>query len=219
MRILCVTYRQWAFDIYSEIQKNSNYLYLVIDSYEKYSDEIVHDFKPDYILFYGWSWIVSSDIINSYKCIMLHPSPLPKYRGGSPIQNQIINNEKESMVTLFVMTNNLDDGDIVLQEKISLNGHLNSIFESITKIGTKLTMEMLKGNYTLKQQNNTEATYYKRRKANESEITIEELKTKSSEYLFNKIRMLEDPYPNAYIKTIDGKKLLLKLVEVENEKD
>jgi len=215
MRILCVTYRQWAIDIYLDIQKNSDHLYLIIDSHEKYSDNIVHDFKPDYILFYGWSWIVSSDIINNYKCIMLHPSPLPKYRGGSPIQNQIINNEKQSMVTLFIMTDNLDDGDIVLQEEISLNGHLDSIFEGITKIGIKLTMEMLKGNYSLKQQNNTQATYYKRRKSSESEITIEELKTKSSEYLFNKIRMLEDPYPNAYIKTIDGKKLLLKMVEVE----
>jgi len=217
MRILCITYRQWAIDIYSEIQKNSDYIYLIIDSFEKYSDEIVHDFKPDYILFYGWSWIVSSNIINNYKCIMLHPSPLPKYRGGSPIQNQIINNEKQSMVTLFIMTDNLDDGDIIFQKEISFKGHLEEIFKNITKIGIELTMKMLKGNYNLSKQDNTQATYCKRRKPSESEITIEELKTKSSEYLFNKIRMLEDPYPNAYINTIDGKRILLKHVELTDE--
>jgi methionyl-tRNA formyltransferase len=217
MRILCIGYRQWALDIYSEIQKNSDYLYLIINSYEKYSDKIIYDFKPDYILFYGWSWIVSKEIINNYKCIMLHPSPLPKYRGGSPIQNQIINNEKDSMVTLFLMTDNLDDGDIIAQHKISLEGHLNDIFKRITQIGIKLTIEMLKGNYSLIQQDNTQATYCKRRKSSESEITIDELQTKSSEYLFNKIRMLEAPYPNAYIDTIDGKKLMLKYVEVEDE--
>jgi len=217
MRILCITYRQWALDIYSNIQKNSDHLYLTIDSYEKYSDEIIYDFKPDYILFYGWSWIVPSNIINNYKCIMLHPSPLPKYRGGSPIQNQIINNEKQSMITLFIMTDNLDDGDIILQKEISLEGHLDSIFKNITKIGIELTMKMLKGDYSLTKQDNTQATYCKRRKPSESEITIDELKTKSSEYLFNKIRMLEDPYPNAYITTIDEKRILLKYVEVIDE--
>ena len=44
---------------------------------------------PDIVLFYGWSWKVSEKLINKFDCLMLHPSPLPKYRGGSPIQNQI----------------------------------------------------------------------------------------------------------------------------------
>ena len=43
---------------------------------------------------------------------MLHPSPLPKFRGGSPIQNQIIRNKKKSMVTIFRINNILDGGDI-----------------------------------------------------------------------------------------------------------
>ena len=47
-----------------------------------------------------------------------------------------------------------------------------------------------------------------------SEITVEEISTKSGEYLYNKIRMLQDPYPNAFIKTSDGKKLKIKLAEL-----
>jgi tRNA(Ile)-lysidine synthase TilS/MesJ len=39
---------------------------------------------------------------------------------------------------------------------------------------------------------------------------------KDSTYLYNKIRMLEYPYPNAYIKTIDGKKILIKLAELND---
>ena len=48
---------------------------------------------------------------------MLHPSPLPKYRGGSPIQNQIINGESKSAVTLFKINNKIDQGDIIYQKE------------------------------------------------------------------------------------------------------
>ena len=44
------------------------------------------------------------------------------------------------------------------------------------------------------------------------EEEAEQIKESSN---YNKIRMLQDPYPNSYIKTIDGKKLKLKLVELE----
>ena len=216
MKILCVSYRDWALEIYDYISKNSEHQLLIIDSYDDYSEEKVFEFNPDYILFYGWSWIVSKEIILNYQCIMLHPSPLPKYRGGSPIQNQIIEGEKKSMVTLFFMTDNLDDGDIILQKEISLIGHLSDIFADIIKVGIELTNKFLDGDYILTKQVEKDATYCKRRKPSDSEITLEDLKTKSSDYLFNKIRMLEDPYPNAYIKTIDGKKLLLKFVELDN---
>ena len=50
---------------------------------------------------------------------------------------------------------------------------------------------------------------YSRRKPRDSEITLKDLKTKSANYLYNKIRMLQSPYPNAYIKTVDGKKIYL----------
>ena len=43
-----------------------------------------------------------------------------------------------------------------------------------------------------------------------SEITLKELRTKSGLFLINKIRMLQDPYPNPYIRTKDNKKLIIK---------
>ena len=45
--------------------------------------------------------------------------------------------------------------------------------------------------------------------------TLDELVNSSSEELYNKICSLEDPYPNAFIKTKDNKKLLFKYVEIE----
>ena len=44
---------------------------------------------------------------------MLHPSSLPQYRGGSPIQNQIIDGIKESEVCIFKMEKEIDSGQII----------------------------------------------------------------------------------------------------------
>ena len=93
--------------------------------------------NPDLVLFYGWSWKIEESVIDNYRCLMLHPSPLPKYRGGSPIQNQIINGETSSAVTIIEMTNELDAGDILAQEKFSLDGNIADILKKITRIGTR----------------------------------------------------------------------------------
>jgi len=215
MKIACVGYREWALNIYKKIMSDFEAQYLFIASKDEYSEEALFTFKPDIVLFYGWSWKISNDILEKFKCIMLHPSKLPKYRGGSPIQNQIINGETESAVTLFVMTDEMDAGDIVAQKPYSLQGHLSEILQRIEKSGIELTLMMLSETPIPTAQDHTAATFCKRRRPEQSEITIEELINKSGTYLYNKVRMLEDPYPNAYIKTSDNKKLILKLVELE----
>jgi len=214
MKVCCVGYRPWALDIYESI-KDNDYEVLIISSKKEYDEEKIIEYDPDYILFYGWSWIINSKLLEDFKCVMLHPSPLPKYRGGSPIQNQIINGEIDSAVTLFLMDSGIDTGDILAQEYLSLEGSLSDIFDRITKIGKKLTLDVLTNNYTLRKQDNENSSYFSRRKPSQSEITIDEIMTKSGEYLHNKIRMLQEPYPSSFIKTSDGRKLKIVLSELE----
>lgn len=209
MRIACVSHREWAISIYNKLKTLTKNDFLIIDTKKHYDEDKILSYNPDLILFYGWSWIVGERLINKFYCIMLHPAPLPKYRGGSPIQNQIINGEKNSAVTLFLMDNGMDTGPILKQEEFKLNGNLSEIFERICNIGYKLTIELFNEGLKPLEQNHSIATTFKRRSPSQSEITLEELQTKSSEYLYNKIRMLQNPYPNAYIKTSDGKKLIL----------
>jgi methionyl-tRNA formyltransferase len=215
MKVLCVGYRTWALDIYDKLFKNyQNGEVFIIRRKEDYSEEYLKTLNPDIILFYGWSWIISETIVNTYKCIMLHPSKLPKYRGGSPIQNQIIDGETESAVTLFLMNTNLDAGPILFQKSMKLDGHIIDIFSRITKIGYEGTMKLLANPIVGVKQNDADATYCTRREKSQSEITLDELATKPAEYLYNKIRMLEDPYPNAFFVANDGKKILFKGVEI-----
>ena len=88
------------------------------------------------------------------------------------------------------------------------------IFNDIIIIGFDLTKEILSKKIIPTPQDNSLATYYKRRTPDQSEITKYEINNSTAEYLYNKIRMLEDPYPNAFIRTSDGKKLIIKTAEL-----
>jgi methionyl-tRNA formyltransferase len=214
MRVACVGYRSWALNIYHEISQDLDHIFLIIKSKEQYDIKLIHSFNPDLILFYGWSWEVSHEIYSNYRSLMLHPSPLPKYRGGSPLQNQIIANEVKSMVSIFQIERDVDAGPIFSQKELSLEGDIDQIFLRIETIGTELTKGILQGSFTPIAQDHSIATYCKRRKPEDSEITIQDLLEKDSKYIFNKVRMLTGPYPRAYIKMADGKKLLLNSVEI-----
>jgi len=214
MRIICIGYRNWALNIYYALKEKTNHKIKIIDSKKKYDDSLIKNFRPDLVLFYGWSWKVSEKIINEYQCIMLHPSPLPKYRGGSPIQNQIIRGETKSAVTIFIMTTKFDEGNIVGQKSFSLEGFIPDIFKRIEKIGLDLTLKFLEGDYIELKQNSNDASYFNRIEPKESELSIDEIKNKDGAYLFNKIRMLTGPYPHAFIRTKDNKRLIIKSVEL-----
>ena len=220
LKIMCVGYRKWSLDIFKKLIEDNSFIVTVFTSKESLTYEIVEQLNPDIILFYGWSWKVIDEIIDNYFCLCLHPSRLPKYRGGSPIQNQIINGEKDGAISIFRMTKNIDEGDICFQKEISLEGNIKQIYNRIYEVGLEVTLKIINDFIQKKlkftPQNNGIATYYMRRSPKQSRITAEELKNCSAQDLFNKIRMLTDPYPNAYIICSDGKKLFLTECYIED---
>jgi len=211
MNVLFCAYRNWALDIYSEISKKFENHTFDLVSDESLVKKALERKKYELIFFVGWSWIVDQAIIEEHYCICLHPSPLPKYRGGSPIQNQIINGETNSAVTLFKMDELIDHGPVIFQQEISLSGRLGDIFLEISRSGTRGITSILENfpNIQLVTQNENEASYFQRRKSSMSEITIQELQKSTSLELHNKVRSLQQPYPLPYIICADGKKLFI----------
>lgn len=207
MKMAYFGYRDWSINIFSKINIEEKYLITNKD----YS--IIEFLNPDLVFFIGWSDIIPNNIIEKYTCICLHPSPLPKYRGGSPLQHQIINGEKSSAVTFFIMDQGIDTGDILYQPYLSLEGTLSTIFKDIESIGIEYIPKIIedyKGNRLDRcKQDNLRSSYYKRRKESDSEITIEEILNNTPIYLHNKIRSLNNPYPNAFITCKNGKKLFI----------
>lgn len=243
MKIIFAGYRSWSYQILKNLSKckskkwqivsiltnlepeeNFNNLGLPCYSFEpKTFDaktiDVIKKNNPDILLFYGWSWLIPPSLHEKFLCLCLHTSPLPKYRGGSPLQNQIIKGEKTSAVSIFKMIKELDAGDIYGQRTFSLSGNMNQIFHRIVKVGTEETLRVLDGlaNGNLKpvKQNSSQATVFKRRQPEDSEITIDDFKTKTAKELYDFIRALEDPYPNAFIKDKKGNKLLLTGAHLE----
>ena len=217
-QILCITYRDWALDIYqmlADALPQYNFKIIFKTGRCGVDEDEIKTFQPNIILWYGWSWMVPSSILKQYDCICLHPSSLPQYRGGSPLQNQILNGERNSAVTIFKMNDGLDEGDIIRQIPMSLNGNIEDIFSRMTTLGFSATCDFLKNGYNLKPQDHSAATLFKRRKAADSEITLDEIQNQTGEYLYNKIRMLTGPYPTAFIKDKDGKKLYITSAHID----
>lgn len=232
MKFAYFGYRDWSYKILDNLKKNFNIDAFTMrdlgcNFYHFINKKVLEDYNfggYSALLFYGWSWILPEKITDKNICVGLHPSPLPKYRGGSPIQNQIISGEKESAVTLFKIGKGLDDGPIYYQKNFSLNGNLDKIFNRISNIGIELTNKLLNDfeNGTVKsyKQNESEATTYKRRNPNQSELKINELEKMTAKEIHNHIRAVQGQgYPNAYIIGSNGKKcyLIKSRLERNNE--
>lgn len=71
------------------------------------------DLNPDYIVVAAYGQIVPKEIIDAFFCINLHASLLPKYRGASPIQEMILNQNHFVGISCMKMSYRLDDGDIL----------------------------------------------------------------------------------------------------------
>lgn len=78
------------------------------------------DSKPDIIITAAYGQIIPKNILDypKYKCINVHASLLPKYRGGAPIHWAIINGEEYAGVTIMYMAEKMDAGDIITQDKL-----------------------------------------------------------------------------------------------------
>ncbi len=110
--------------------------------------------------------IFSKDILEipALGSVNLHASLLPKYRGAAPIAYALLNGDNETGVTTMWLAKKLDSGDMLLQEKMKLNGDENaaSVKGELAKIGAGVmlkTLDLLEaGKIQSKQQDHAKAT-------------------------------------------------------------
>ena len=180
--------------------------------------KILKNNKIDIAFFYGWSWLVSNKIIDNFLCICLHPSKLPLFRGGSPIQNQILRGVYDSAVTVFRMNKKIDRGPIFMQRKLSLKGDIKEILLNISKIGTKITFKFLskfnkKKLIFFKQKG--KASFYKRRTDKDNQKNLNDLKKITYLQLHDYLRSLKHPYPGLKIILKNKKINLTKIKKIK----
>jgi methionyl-tRNA formyltransferase len=102
-----------------------------------------------------------------YGAINVHGSLLPKYRGASPVQCAILEGEKETGVTLMRMNEKMDEGDILLQEKIKIDKKdtAETLMKKLAELGAKMMAKFVqdctKGKIAPIPQDHRKATYCK----------------------------------------------------------
>jgi methionyl-tRNA formyltransferase len=79
--------------------------------------------------------------------INLHGSLLPQYRGAAPINWAIINGEKETGLTTFKLQHDIDTGNILLQERVSIGDDetASELHDRMKMIGASLVVKTVKG--------------------------------------------------------------------------
>lgn len=151
--------------------------------------------------------------------INLHASLLPQYRGAAPINWALINGEKESGVTTFFLKHDIDTGNILFTEKITLTGHEDAgeLHDRLMNKGAGLLVKTVKavesGRYNEHPQAQlAEGTELRHApKIFKDDCLIDWLQPVLS--IYNKIRGLS-PVPTAYTE-LNGKILKVYASELQ----
>ncbi len=192
----------------------------------KLKEERVHQFiktlSPDLILISSFNQILPKAIITIPRIgiVNLHPSLLPKYRGATPTVWALLNGEKETgMTAYFIEDEKIDCGRIITQEKIKIKPSDNdgTLRRRLAKLSEKVLIDTL--SLVLKQpkeifplQDESEATYYRKRTLEDSEINPDNSFTDN----LNKIKAMS-PYPGAHLM-YNGKRYVVSNATLLNSK-
>ena len=126
----------------------------------------IRELNPDFIIVAAYGQILPKEILEIAPCINLHASLLPKYRGASPIQESLLNNDYFTGVTSMFMEEGLDSGDILAWQylKITPTMEVALAFDKLSDIAAKLTITTLDNfeNIQPKKQNETEVSFCKK---------------------------------------------------------
>ena len=104
--------------------------------------KLLKSLELDFIVVFSFGLILPKEVlaIPKYGCINIHASLLPKWRGASPVQHALMNNDKVTGYTFIIMNERLDEGKIVYKEKINIDINdnyvtlLNKIISSASKV-------------------------------------------------------------------------------------
>ena len=156
---------------------------------------------PDLAVVAAFGQILPREILKIPKlgCINVHPSLLPKYRGAAPINWALIRGEVKTGVTIMLMDEGMDTGDILIQEETMVGPEeiFGGLHDRLADMGALLLLKtidmILEGNAPRTPQDSSLATYAPRLKKEDGLIRWDA----DVNYTVNLIRGLS-PAPCAY---------------------
>lgn len=111
------------------------------------ASETLNAFNADVMVVVAYGLILPEALLNipAHGCVNVHTSLLPKYRGAAPVQHAILNNEKQTGVTIMQLDKGCDTGPILAQAAcdISPEDTTASLLEKLTHLGSETLLNTL----------------------------------------------------------------------------
>ncbi|MGM9945838.1 MAG: methionyl-tRNA formyltransferase [Lysinibacillus sp.] len=160
----------------------------------------------DIIITAAFGQILPKELLEAPRlgCINVHASLLPKYRGGAPIHQAIIDGQATTGVTIMYMAEKLDAGDIISQREIMIEDtdHTGSMFDKLSDVGRELLKDTLpsiiEGTNARIPQDESQVTYASNISREQERINWHN----DARTIYNQVRGLH-PWPVAYT-TFEG---------------
>ena len=110
-------------------------------------NEIIAKYQPEIGVLSAYGKIIKDETIEAFPfgIINIHPSLLPKYRGTTPIESALLNNDKETGVSVMRLAHDMDAGNILAQETVKITPETTkqSLYEELSTLGAKLIVDVL----------------------------------------------------------------------------
>lgn len=159
--------------------------------------------KPDLGIVAGFSHILPNDILEipRYGFWNLHAGRVPKYRGGSPLNWQMINGEVRAGLSILKMTPGIDDGPILssISFKIAHTDTISDLHIRANQLFPLLLLPLLsnpaKSLRNSKVQSRIGGKYWHQRNERDGQI---DWNNSSSQQVYNFVRAISKPYPGAF---------------------
>lgn len=204
-----------------KFRKNLNFFK---DINSKKTEKFLHSLDLDLILIAGYSQILKGNILKLAKkfVINLHGGPVNKYRGGSPLNWQIINGEKNIGISLIKTDSGIDTGGIISEKyfKLEYKDTIREVHLKANKLFSAMINKILKKikfNQDIKiKYQKKKGAYHFQRNDKDGEIKFKSMKSKD---IYNFVRAITHPYPGAWAYTnLDNKRKKIRVYECEVKK-
>ena len=198
-RFILLTEKSWHKALFVKLKKHfeDKNEWILINETIQFNKNNLDELKPVRIFIPHWSYIIPDEIFNSFECIVFHMTDLPYGRGGSPLQNLIVEGKVATKISAIKVDKGIDEGDIYLKRELSLGGTAEEIFIRASDSIYEIILEIIEKDLKPLPQIG-EPIIFKRRKPKDSNISDLDNITK----VYDHIRMLDaEGYPNAFIET------------------
>lgn len=170
--------------------------------------EFIKNLNPDLMVVYGWQRIIKPEVLKIPKlAIGFHASFLPKYRGSAPVNWAIINGETKTGITMFELTEGVDEGPIYGQKAFPIHQEdtCATVYKKSARFATILILEELKnwkkGIFNKKPNPSSSYPIMPRRRPNDGLIDW----SRTTKQNYDWVRALTKPYPGAFTYLNDKK--------------